>query len=229
VAGAPREIPLPGYDRAMSTGTRRIDPWLLVAIVCATGFLVLAIVLNGQGEFAFDAPVAAFVQGLPVPTEVWLALTQAGGAILVPIGVGLVLVLLGLRQYRMAVVVAVALIGATLATDHIKDFVMRPRPPGEPLASADGYSFPSGHSLLSTVTFGLVALVVWRSPLPLGLRRTVVVLLVLLVPLIGLSRIALGVHYPSDVLAGGLGGIAIVSTVAAVTRQRPPPSPDPSG
>jgi undecaprenyl-diphosphatase len=211
------------------TGNRRIDPWLLVAIICATGFLLLAIVLNGQGEFAFDEPVAAFIKGLPVPTDIWLALTRAGGAILVPIGVGLVLVLLGLRQYRMAVVVAIALIGATLATDHVKDFVMRPRPPGVPLVSADGYSFPSGHSLLSTVTYGLVALVVWRSPLPLGPRRTVVVMLVMLVPLIGLSRIALGVHYPSDVLAGWLGGIAIVSTVAGVTGRGAPAPADPPG
>jgi undecaprenyl-diphosphatase len=210
------------YHRAVPAGTRRIDPWLLVAIVCATGFLLLAFVLNGQGEFAFDAPVAAFVRGLPVPTDVWLALTGAGGAILVPIGIGLVLVLLGLRQYRVAVTIAVALIGATLATDLVKDLVSRPRPPGVPLAPTTGYSFPSGHSLLSAVTYGLVALAVWRSGLPLGLRRVVVVGLVLLVILIGLSRIALGAHYPSDVLAGWLAGVAVVATVAAVTRSDAP-------
>jgi undecaprenyl-diphosphatase len=208
--------------------THRVDPWLLVALVCASGFLLLAVVLNGQGAFAFDAPATALVQGLPVPTDAWLVLTHAGGGVLIAIGVGLVLVLLGLRQYRLAVVVAIALIGATLATDHVKDLVSRPRPPGEPLAPTSGYSFPSGHSLLSAVTYGLVALVVWRSRLPTGVRRAVVVALVVLVFLIGLSRIALGAHYPSDVLAGWLAGAAIVATVAAITRPRPAP-PGPAG
>jgi len=227
---ARRSVRWPRYHRSVSTRTtRRIDSWFLVAIVCAAGFLLLAVVLNGQGSFAFDAPVISLVEGLSIPTEAWQVLTQAGGVVLVPIGVGLVLVLLLLRQYRVAVVVAVALIGATVATDQIKDLVSRPRPPGDPLAPAVGYSFPSGHSLLSAVTYGLVVLVVWRSRLPLGLRRAVVAALVVLVFLVGLSRIALGVHYPSDVLAGWLAGIAIVATVAALTghsAEVPPRSPE---
>ncbi len=207
---------------------RRLDPWLLVALVCAIGFLLLGIVVNGRGWFALDEPVASFVQALPVSTDAWLTITGAGGAILVPIGVGLVLALLAMRRYRLAVVVAVALLGATFLTDHVKDLISRPRPP-DPLVTANGYSFPSGHSLLSATTYGLVALVVWRSRLPTGLRRVVVAALVVLVLLVGLSRIALGVHYPSDVAAGWLAGVAIVATVAAVDdwlvdHPWPPPS-----
>ncbi len=64
----------------------------------------------------------------------------------------------------------------------------------------------------------MIALLVWRSALPVWARRITVVVLVILVVLIGLSRIALGVHYPSDVLGGWLAGLAIVATVATFTR-----------
>jgi undecaprenyl-diphosphatase len=195
--------------------SRRIDPWLLVALTCAIGFVLLGVVVNGRGWFAFDEPVAALVQSLPIPTEAWLAITQAGGWILLPVGAGLVLGLLALRQYRLAVVVAVALLGATFLTDHVKDLISRPRPP-DPLVTVDGYSFPSGHSLMSATTYGLVALVAWRSELPVGARRVIVAALVVVGLLVGLSRSGLGVHYPSDVLAGWLAGVAIVATVAAI-------------
>lgn len=206
----------------MPGGTRRrIDPWLLVALASAAGSLLLAVVLHGRGAFAFDEPVIAFVQGLPVPPDAWLRITSMGGRILVAIGVGLVLILLVARQYRFAVVAAVALIVGTIATEQIKELVERPRPPGDPLTTAGGYSFPSGHALNSVVTYGLVALATWRSGLPTWWRTVVVAGLIVLVGLIGLSRIALGVHYPSDVLAGWLAGVAIVAIVAAITRPRP--------
>ena len=64
----------------------------------------------------------------------------------------------------------------------------------------------------------MIALLVWRSALPVWARRATVIVLALLVGIIGLSRIALGVHYPSDVLGGWLAGLAIVATVATFTR-----------
>ena len=82
--------------------------------------------------------------------------------------------------------------------------------------SARGYSFPSGHSITSAVTFGLLALVIWRGGLSLRARRVSVVLLVVLIAMVGLSRIALGVHYPSDVLASWLAATAIVIGVAVL-------------
>jgi undecaprenyl-diphosphatase len=101
----------------------------------------------------------------------------------------------------------------------VKDYIARPRPGVDPLVTAFGYSFPSGHSLDSAATYGLIALVVWRSPLPLAVRRLAVVLGATLPFLIGLSRIALGVHYPSDVLGGWLAGIALVALGATLIRR----------
>lgn len=202
------------------------DPLLYVAIACAVGFLVLALVVNGQATVAFDAPVIDVVTALGVPVAAWEALTFLGGSLLIALGVLLVLALLAARRVGLAMAVGVALLLATFATDNIKELVARPRPPGDPLAPAVGYSFPSGHTLESTVTYGLIALAAWRSRLPSALRRGAVVAAFALPFFIGLSRIALGVHYPSDVLAGWLGGAAVVLLVAVIART---PGFDPIG
>jgi undecaprenyl-diphosphatase len=192
-----------------------------VALACAIGFAVLALVVNEQGAIAFDEPVIAFVKGLPVPTDVWRAITEAGGVILVPIGIGLVAYLFATGRRRTAVIYGVVLAAASLWTHLAKVAIGRLRPPDGAVVAASGYSFPSGHSLNSTVTYGLIALLVWRSALPVWARRATVIVLALLVGLIGLSRIALGVHYPSDVLGGWLAGLAIVATVATFTGDDP--------
>jgi membrane-associated phospholipid phosphatase len=211
--------PLPAYHPRVHPSRDLVrDPAAWVAIACAIGFLLVGVVVNGQGHMGLDAPASSFVKSLPVPTDAWALLTAAGGIILVPIGIVLVVGLLLIGQVRMAIVVAAALILAAVSTELVKLLVARPRPPGEPLVGAPGYSFPSGHTLNSTVTYGLVALVAWRSRLPIAVRRILVAGLVVLIVLVGLSRIALGVHYPSDVLAGWLAGTAIVAVAAALTR-----------
>ena len=197
---------------------RRGGPWAWIALACAIGFAILALIVNEQGAVAFDEPVIGFVKGLPVPTEAWIAITEAGGAILVLISIGIVIALLSMHRPRTALIYGVALAAASAWTYVVKVTIGRLRPPGEALVAASGFSFPSGHSLNSAVTYGLIALLIWRSALPTPARRVTVVVLVILVVLIGLSRIALGVHYPSDVLGGWLAGTAIVATVAAFTR-----------
>jgi len=125
----------------------------------------------------------------------------------------------------------VVLIGASVFTHVMKDAVARPRPPGPHLAPATGFSFPSGHSLNSATTYGLLAVLVWRSRAPRPLRWAAVVAALVLPFGIGLSRIALGVHYPSDVLGGWLAGIAfvaagavLVTLVGAMARRPPRPT-----
>lgn len=195
---------------------RRPDPWSWVALVCAVAFAILALILNGQGALGFDDPAIAFARGLPIPTEAWQTITQAGGAILVPVGLAIVVVLLIARRPRSALVYGIALLVATGWTQFVKGALERTRPPGGELI-ATGYSFPSGHTLNSSVTYGLIALLVWRSPLPRWLRVVTAIALAILIGLIGLSRIALGAHYPSDVVGGWLAGLAIVATVATFT------------
>jgi undecaprenyl-diphosphatase len=88
---------------------------------------------------------------------------------------------------------------------------------GAVLLGAEGFSFPSGHALNSTVTYGLLAMLVWRTGWPKWLRVALGAVLVTLPVLVGLSRIAIGVHYPTDVIGGWLAGIALVAGVASLT------------
>ena len=197
--------------------SRRRDPWPVVGVVCALGFLVVAILVTRSSDLAFDAWFAGVIQGLPIPMAFWETCSRAGGGTLILVGAGLVLGALLTRRLRLALIVAGTLLAATLFTDVVKDFVARPRPPGADLIPTGGLSFPSGHALNSTTTYGLLALVIWRTDLPRALRVAVVVVVGVLLPfLIGLSRIALDVHHPTDVLGGWLAGIAFVALAATL-------------
>lgn len=84
----------------------------------------------------------------------------------------------------------------------LKNIVQRPRPDGFRLVAESGYSFPSGHSMVAMAFFGLFAWFVWHYEKDRVQRFWWCLAFALLVVMVGLSRIYLGVHYASDVLAG---------------------------
>jgi len=117
-------------------------------------------------------------------------------------------------------VIGAATIGlAALGVELIKTAVARTRPEIlEPIYVEHGFSFPSGHATLSMVAYGILAVLVRRSFLPRATRIIVFGVVAVLVFLIGLSRVWLGVHYPSDVIAGWVAGATVVLTFASLTR-----------
>jgi undecaprenyl-diphosphatase len=196
----------------------RRDPWPLAGVAGAAAFLLVAWAVTQSGAPAFDATTTTVIRGLPIPAAAWAAITAVGGWALV-VGAVFAAAVLGAGRIRLALILAVILLGASLFVDQVKVFLERPRPAGEPLVPATGYSFPSGHTLNSTVAFGLAAVVVWRSPLRPVWRRIALVAGLAVPFLVGLSRIALGVHYPSDVLAGWLAGLAFVALGAVLVAR----------
>jgi undecaprenyl-diphosphatase len=130
-------------------------------------------------------------------------------------------VLIGPWLHGIAGAVTIGL--ASLGNEWFKTFMARQRPDLlEPVLVERGFSFPSGHSLLSMVAYGVLGVLVMRSRLPLGVRRGVVALLAVVILLVGLSRVWLGVHYPTDVLAGWTAGAVIVLVYARLTRSVSP-------
>ena len=94
----------------------------------------------------------------------------------------------------------------------------------DPVIQAVGYSFPSGHTTNATVAYGVLGVLVTRMPWPTAVRVGIEAVLGAIVFSVGLSRIWLGVHYPTDVVAGWLLGGTIVLIYAALTLQaRPEP------
>lgn len=134
---------------------------------------------------------------------------------LVP-AVGLPALWLFLRGARkLTVFLAVTSLGGALVDTLVKIAVGRPRPKfDEPIATAFGKSFPSGHSMSSLICYG--ALVVVFLPLiPKGRRHLVIALTAVWVLAIGVSRLALGVHFISDVLGGYVLGAAwLIGSIA---------------
>jgi undecaprenyl-diphosphatase len=123
--------------------------------------------------------------------------------------VAMIVLLVRGRRWPAVYVAVTASLGG-LANSALKEVVGRARPVVEhPVAMASGKSFPSGHAMSSTVVYG-VLLVVF---LPLVAKRwhaPAIAVTVVLVLAIGLSRVALGVHFPSDVVVGHLLGVGLV-------------------
>jgi undecaprenyl-diphosphatase len=110
---------------------------------------------------------------------------------------------------RVGLYIVVATVGAWVLDNGLKDIVDRARPSfGEPLARTSGASFPSGHAMTAAAAYGAIAFVVRH--------RVVTAVAVTLVAAIALTRVALGVHWPSDVAVGALLGAAWAWATARV-------------
>ncbi|MER6633146.1 phosphatase PAP2 family protein [Streptomyces sp. NPDC000987] len=117
---------------------------------------------------------------------------------------------------------AVCAVG-TVLQQSLKAAVDRPRPVWrDPVDSAHYAAFPSGHALTATVVCGLLLWLLHRYGVGRALWRTAVTVAVVSVAGVGLTRVWLGVHWPSDVLGGWLLGAMLVAlAVAAHQRWRP--------
>ena len=122
---------------------------------------------------------------------------------------------------RLAVFLVVTTLGGGLLDTVVKEAVGRERPSLlEPVATAHGKSFPSGHAMSSTVAYGAL-LLVFLPAIGRRYRAAVVAGAVVLVVAIGFSRLALGVHYLSDVIGGYVLGLAwLAASTAAFSTWR---------
>jgi undecaprenyl-diphosphatase len=119
-----------------------------------------------------------------------------------------------------AVFLLVSVIGAWCLFNIIKLAVGRPRPDiGLHLVPASGFSFPSGHSTDSSATYWALALLFAATQSSSWLRACGYALAIVIIALIGASRVYLGVHYPVDVLAGWCCGLVWVLVCWLVTRR----------
>lgn len=221
---------------------RGLSPRLALALLVSlptavlVGFLVLTVESSWGPLHDVDGSVAnsLHVQALghPALVHAMALISDFGSPTVMRVGTGLLAVVLWLRRARrLALWVAATMLGGALIDSVLKTVVNRARPVfAHPVATAPGPSFPSGHAFTATLGAGVVLLVV----LPLLPRRGRVVawlLAVLVAFAVGYSRIALGVHWISDVVGGWLLGVGLLAgtTAAFETWRRehalPPVSP----
>jgi undecaprenyl-diphosphatase len=118
---------------------------------------------------------------------------------------------------------ALAVTLGTLLQQGLKAAVDRPRPVWpDPVDSAHYSAFPSGHAMTATVVCGLLLWLLHRHGVSRALWRTALIVAVVSVVGVGLTRIWLGVHWPSDVVGGWLLGATVVTLAVWVHRRRQP-------
>jgi len=216
VPSAPEALP------ATPESKRLLTLELLIGLLTAAAALVLFTWLGREileGEvLAFDERIRTLVHDLASPrlTTVMRAASLYGGpAVLVPAGLLVAVAFLIRGWHRGALLVVVTLAGSGLLNGLLKFSFARVRPasffdyplPGSP-------SFPSGHALYAASVFGGLAVLLTARIRNLLLQVAIWFVAISLLLLVGLSRVYLGVHYPSDVLAGYAIGAIWVTAVA---------------
>lgn len=199
--------------------------WLwpvLLAILCA----VLGGLIHTEGLRSIDRAIGDFFFGLRsdsvTPAVKGFSELGTTTGFVVVLLITLVWTLAFLRNGRYAVWLTVSLVGGWLLNKVLKALYSRERPDlWESLVVPDGYSFPSGNAMISAAFFGLIALLLLRSRKAGNRVWAAIVLLIVL--LIGVSRLYLCVHYASDIVGGFLAGavIAVLCAWGAVRRSNP--------
>lgn len=101
----------------------------------------------------------------------------------------------------------------------LKNIVQRPRPNEYRMISENGYSFPSGHSMISMAFYGFLIYLIYKYVKDRNLKILIILILSILIISIGISRIYLGVHYTSDVLAGFMISISYLVLYTSIIKK----------
>jgi undecaprenyl-diphosphatase len=205
--------------RAFLTGK---EPLVLVVVLMVVGGLWGLVKLTSEvreGETVrFDTAV---MKALRRPDDVaklrgpgWVEsavrdVTALGGVVvLTMVTICVVVFLIMIKRYHMMWVVLVATCGAAIINSSIKVFIGRARPTIVPrLTDVSSESFPSGHSALSAAVYLTLGSLLAQSVPSRPVKYYFIGVALLLAMMVGVSRVALGVHYPSDVLAGWATGL----------------------
>ncbi|MGE3908873.1 MAG: phosphatase PAP2 family protein [Chloroflexota bacterium] len=188
---------------------------LAVALLSLYLFAAIAEDVMEQETRQLDNTVLSALRQVQSPAldQVAWFVSALGSEILAVIMVLIVVLLVWQRRFGAALGLVVTVVGAQLLNNVLKDWFHRTRPaPVEGLIPAQAFSFPSGHAMVATAFYLFLGYLAWR--LLAGRARAVcTAILVLVAVLIGLSRLYLGVHYLTDVVAGYVAGIAWTETV----------------
>ena len=153
--------------------------------------------------------------GAPTSVQAAEILTTLGSAAFtLPVAAVAAILLLRRRQSIRALALVVTVLGERALVHGLKDWIGRPRP-ADGVYSIDSMAFPSGHAANSMTVYLAIAILV----APPAYRRQLVAAAVMLSCAIGLTRIFLGVHWPSDVIGGWALGLATVLVAVAATRR----------
>jgi len=208
---------------------KRLGLTLLAGLVCAAGALIFLARLAdemAEGDAArFDdwARSGIHLAASPAVTFAMRGVTVLGGPLVLfslslVVGVGFFVK----KNYRAMILLIATVVGSSLLNEVLKASFHRTRPlPFFDITAPNSYSFPSGHALMSFCFYSSMAALISRRSKSRTVRITVWALASVLILAIGVSRIYLGVHYPSDVVAGFAAAFIWVMFIVIVDRAIP--------
>lgn len=180
---------------------RKNAKWLILIVGLILFFVILEDVLDYEIH-EFDNHIYGMLSSYirePVTTIAKIITTFGSGYIIIPV---CIISSLWLWKKKTGKYITVNLIIIFFSNQFLKNIVQRPRPEGFRIVEETGYSFPSAHSMVSMAFYGLFIYFIHKKVKNKVLKWTCNIMLSLLIIAIGLSRIYLGVHYASDVIAG---------------------------
>lgn len=200
----------------------KIGLTLLAGLTLAVGVLLL---LSWLAEEVFEGDTIRFDEGVrtainqhasPALTSLMRFITFFGSTLFILIlGISIVILFIRIKWRHAALLFTITMGGALVLNGTLKLLFHRARPDAYfGIVAPTSYSFPSGHALYSLCFYGTLAVITGARLRSWGVRLICWAAAVSLILLIGISRIYLGVHYPSDVLAGYMTAFIWVMAVA---------------
>ncbi len=195
----------------------------VVLFICLVGFLALAEdVFNKEimyGDIIGYKIISTFLISDFV-TPIAKFITNFGGAIFLSIATVMLFLLIKNKKIGLSIISNIVII--TVLNQLLKRILQRPRPTEFRIVEEKGYSFPSGHSMVSMAFYGYLIYLIYRYIKNKYVKWTLITILSILICLIGISRIYLGVHYTSDVLGGFLLSISyLVIYISSIKKLLP--------
>lgn len=180
-------------------------------------FGIVAWRVHAGGVTVMDTYVRGVVKGLQTESSLtfFSHYTKLGSAIgIVTVLIISFLVFWRKRYYAAMIVYPMGILTTHLVNKGIKEIMKRDRPSLNETLDALGYSFPSGHAMLSIMTFGFLTYIIVANLKSVTGKYVITLFMGIVIVSIGLSRVILNVHYPTDILAGYcVGGILLIMAI----------------
>ena len=201
---------------------KKIIKWFICGLLFLA-FLTIMLFVIIKNDLTIDSNVYSFMKANIINdklTPFVKVLTQFCGEITITCFTIVLFIIAMFKNKKLALAIALNIIVSVILNNVIKFIISRPRPLEENrLIHASGYSFPSGHAMNGIVFYGFLVYLIYKMIKNKPLKYSLIILINILVFLVGLSRIYLGVHYTSDVIAGYLFGFAYLIISISLLRK----------
>ncbi|MEZ4803482.1 MAG: phosphatase PAP2 family protein [Gelidibacter sp.] len=208
---------------------------VVVALIIVIGginlFIELTDTLTTETLADYDRQITDYVISYRTPmlTHFFIVVTNIGdiyGYVIV-VGLSILISRVFFKRWKQVAQITIVLLLASVSNMILKRFIDRARPGIEHLVSVETLSYPSGHAMSAMAFYGFVIYLFYRFKMNRWLKYSVILVLLLLIFSIGISRIYLGVHFPSDIAGGYIAGFiwvvfcVIVFDVIEIFRRDP--------